>query len=97
MREETGIDGRLVEKLGDVRYWYTRDGKRVLKVVSFFLFRYRSGTVRDDQRRRGRRAPSGSRSTRRPIALAYQGEKRDGRAALSKLRRQRLGCAACSS
>ena len=47
LREEAGIDGRLVEKLGDVKYWYSRDGDRVMKVVSFFLFRYRSGSVRD--------------------------------------------------
>jgi 8-oxo-dGTP pyrophosphatase MutT (NUDIX family) len=47
VREETGVDGTLVEKLEDVRYWYTRDGTRVLKVVSFYLFRYRSGSVRD--------------------------------------------------
>ena len=47
VREETGVRATLVEKLGDVRYWYQRDGQRVLKVVSFFLFRYRSGSVRD--------------------------------------------------
>jgi 8-oxo-dGTP pyrophosphatase MutT (NUDIX family) len=47
VREETGVQASLVEKLGDVRYWYQRDGQRVLKVVSFFLFRYRSGSVRD--------------------------------------------------
>ena len=47
LREEAGIDGRLVEKLGDIKYWYKRDGERVMKVVSFFLFRYRSGSVRN--------------------------------------------------
>ena len=47
LREEAGIDGRLVEKLGDVKYWYSREGERVMKVVSFFLFRYRSGSVRN--------------------------------------------------
>ena len=47
VREETGVEATLVEKLGDVRYWYQRSGERVLKVVSFFLFRYRSGSVRD--------------------------------------------------
>ena len=47
VREETGVDGELVEKLGDVKYWYQRDGKRVFKVVSFFLFRYVRGSVRD--------------------------------------------------
>ena len=47
VREETGVEGELVEKLGDVKYWYQREGKRVFKVVSFFLFRYVRGSVRD--------------------------------------------------
>lgn len=47
VREETGVVGTLIEKIDDIRYWYVRDGMRVLKVVSFFLFRYRSGSVRD--------------------------------------------------
>ena len=47
VREETGLDARLIERVGDVRYFYARDGERVLKVVTFFLFRYRSGSVRD--------------------------------------------------
>ena len=38
VREEAGVDGELVEKLGDVRYWYQRGGRRVFKVVSFYLF-----------------------------------------------------------
>ena len=47
VREETGLDAEPVEKLGDIRYWYSREGERVLKIVSFYLFRYRSGSVRD--------------------------------------------------
>jgi 8-oxo-dGTP pyrophosphatase MutT (NUDIX family) len=47
VREETGVQGTLIEKIDDIRYWYVRDGVRVLKVVSFFLFRYRSGSVED--------------------------------------------------
>ena len=47
VREETGVEGELVEKLGDVKYWYQRGGNRVFKVVSFFLFRYVGGSVRD--------------------------------------------------
>jgi 8-oxo-dGTP diphosphatase len=40
--EETGVAGRLVAKLGDVRYVYTRrGGARVFKVVSFYLLRAR--------------------------------------------------------
>src|SRR3954452_10174916 len=47
VREETGLVAEPVEKLGDVRYWYALEGERVFKVVSFYLFRYRSGSVRD--------------------------------------------------
>jgi 8-oxo-dGTP pyrophosphatase MutT (NUDIX family) len=45
VQEETGANGRLVEKLGDVRYVYTWDGERIFKVVSFFLLRYSSGRL----------------------------------------------------
>jgi 8-oxo-dGTP pyrophosphatase MutT (NUDIX family) len=45
--EETGVEARLVEKLGDVRYVYTWRGERVFKVVSFFLLRYRRGRLGD--------------------------------------------------
>jgi 8-oxo-dGTP pyrophosphatase MutT (NUDIX family) len=45
--EETGVRGRLVEKLGDVRYVYTWKGERVFKVVSFFLVRYSAGRLGD--------------------------------------------------
>src|SRR5258707_12984505 len=44
--EETGVQGRLVEKLGDVKYTYTRsDRVRVFKVVSFFLLRAGRGRL----------------------------------------------------
>jgi 8-oxo-dGTP pyrophosphatase MutT (NUDIX family) len=43
VREETGLEAELVEKLDDIRYWYVRGGERVMKIVSFFLFRYRRG------------------------------------------------------
>jgi 8-oxo-dGTP pyrophosphatase MutT (NUDIX family) len=45
--EETGVEATPVEKLGDIRYVYTWEGERVFKVVSFFLFRYSSGTLGD--------------------------------------------------
>jgi 8-oxo-dGTP pyrophosphatase MutT (NUDIX family) len=45
--EETGVEATPVEKLGDIRYVYTWTGERVFKVVSFFLFRYRSGRLGD--------------------------------------------------
>ena len=43
--EETGVRGRLVEKLGDVRYVYTWSGERIFKVVSFYLLRYSRGRL----------------------------------------------------
>ena len=46
VREETGVEARLVEKLGDVKYTYTRrSGERVFKVVSFFLLRAVRGRI----------------------------------------------------
>jgi 8-oxo-dGTP pyrophosphatase MutT (NUDIX family) len=82
VREEAGIQGELVEKLGDVKYWYARRGERVFKVVSFFLFRYRSGSVRDYQREEVDGAEWVPLEDA-PRLLAYRGEKDMARAALS--------------
>ena len=43
--EETGVHGRLVEKLGDVKYVYTWDGERIFKIVSFYLLRAGRGRI----------------------------------------------------
>lgn len=43
--EETGVEGRLASKLGDVRYVYTWDSERVFKVVSFFLAHAQRGRI----------------------------------------------------
>jgi 8-oxo-dGTP pyrophosphatase MutT (NUDIX family) len=83
VREETGLEATPVEKLGDVRYWYARDGDRVLKVVSFFLFRYRSGRLEDhdDEVEEALWIPL----EEAPERLAYRGEKDIARTALSQL------------
>jgi 8-oxo-dGTP pyrophosphatase MutT (NUDIX family) len=47
VREETGLEATPLEKLGDIKYWYARDGDRVMKIVTFFLFHYRSGRLED--------------------------------------------------
>lgn len=47
VREETGLEAELVDKLGDVTYWYQREGVRVLKKVSFYLFEHRGGSLDD--------------------------------------------------
>jgi 8-oxo-dGTP pyrophosphatase MutT (NUDIX family) len=44
--EETGVEGRLLEKLGDVKYTYTRrGGVRVFKIVSFYLLQAGRGRL----------------------------------------------------
>ena len=85
--EETGLHAELVEKLGDIKYWYVRkwsDGERVFKVVSFFLFRYRSGSLRDYQRAEVDGAEWVP-LAEAPKRLAYRGERDMAKAALSKL------------
>src|SRR5579864_5126311 len=50
--EETGVAGRLVEKLGDVKYTYTRrGGVRVFKIVSFYLLRAGRGRIGEIEER----------------------------------------------
>jgi len=48
VREETGVRADRVTKLSDIKYFYVRnwgDHARVFKVVSFYLFLYRSGRM----------------------------------------------------
>ena len=47
VREETGLVADPLERLGEVRYWYSWRGERILKTVAFFRFRYRSGSIED--------------------------------------------------
>jgi 8-oxo-dGTP pyrophosphatase MutT (NUDIX family) len=50
--EETGVHGHLVEKLGDVKYTYTRSGGvRVFKIVSFYLLRAGRGRLGEIEER----------------------------------------------
>jgi 8-oxo-dGTP pyrophosphatase MutT (NUDIX family) len=84
VREEAGVESRLVEKLGDVRYWYMRDGRRIAKVVSFFLLQYVSGEVTEHDREvedaRWLALEDAARE------LTYKGERDMASRALSRLR-----------
>jgi len=87
VREEAGVDADLVEKLGDVRYFYQRDGQRIFKMVRFFLFDYRSGRVEDhdDEVEEARWMPLEEAAT----ALSYRGEREMVQRALSAISRER--------
>lgn len=47
VREEAGVVAERIADLGEVRYWYRREGRTISKSVVFFLFRYVSGDVSD--------------------------------------------------
>jgi 8-oxo-dGTP pyrophosphatase MutT (NUDIX family) len=83
VREETGVEAELVEKLGDIRYWYRREGERVMKIVAFYLFRYRSGDVADHDHEveEALWIPLDE----APERLAYEGERQMAESALSRL------------
>ena len=89
--EETGVLADPVAKLGDSKYVYTRawgDGKRVFKIVSFYLMRYRSGRINDiapEMRIEVARA-RWVRLDEAPKLLAYKGEKQMARRALEYVR-----------
>jgi 8-oxo-dGTP pyrophosphatase MutT (NUDIX family) len=83
VREETGLVADPVEKLGDVRYWYWRGGDRVFKVVSFWLFRYRTGSVRDHDHEV--ESAEWIPLEDAPELLAYKGERDMAAAALTAL------------
>ena len=94
--EETGVEGRLVEKLGDIRYVYTWAGERVFKVVSFYLLRYRRGRL-------GKLSPRFAHEVAEtrwlpledaPQMLAYKGERDIAQRALEALARSEAGAEA---
>ena len=50
VREETGLEGEVVAKIGEVSYWFTGKAKesepvRIFKRVYFYLVRYLRGEV----------------------------------------------------
>jgi 8-oxo-dGTP pyrophosphatase MutT (NUDIX family) len=73
VREETGAVAELVGKLGEVRYWYRREGRTIPKSVVFFLFSYRSGSLEDhdDEVEQVRWMPLQEAAS----ALSYKGER----------------------
>jgi 8-oxo-dGTP pyrophosphatase MutT (NUDIX family) len=84
VREETGLEGRPLGKLADVRYVYTWEGERIFKVVSFFLLRYRAGRLAPEHAHEvaeARWLPLED----APRLLAYGGERDVARKALAML------------
>lgn len=91
VREETGLTGAPLAKLGDIKYVYVRswgDRQRVFKIVSFYLVRYESGRIDEI-------APEMRIEVKRAVwipleeaarKLAYRGERDMARRALEYLK-----------
>lgn len=51
VKEETGLDGRIIDKIGHIEYFFSlkeEEGtKRYFKIVYFFLMEYTGGSVED--------------------------------------------------
>lgn len=88
VREETGVEGGLGEKLGDVKYTYSRrDGVRVFKIVSFYLLTAGAGRI-DEIEERMRVEVAEARwlpLDEAPRLLAYGGERQMAQRALERL------------
>jgi 8-oxo-dGTP diphosphatase len=87
VREETGCEGRLDSKLGDVKYVYTWEGERIFKIVSFYLVRWRAGRIGAIQPAM-RREVADARwlpLEEAPRLLAYKGEREMAQKALTAL------------
>ena len=48
VREETGIDGRILAPLGTIDFWFTTEQHRVHKTVHHFLLEALGGELSDD-------------------------------------------------
>jgi 8-oxo-dGTP pyrophosphatase MutT (NUDIX family) len=82
VREEGGVEARLVESLGDVRYHYRRRGRLISKRVRFFLFAFTAGspTDHDHEIEEARWLPM----TQAVKQLTYPGERQMVASVLSK-------------
>ncbi|MCL5024443.1 MAG: NUDIX hydrolase [Nitrospirae bacterium] len=49
VREETGLSGKIMDKIGDISYWYyiKDDNAKCRKTVHFYLLEYVSGSTSD--------------------------------------------------
>jgi 8-oxo-dGTP pyrophosphatase MutT (NUDIX family) len=83
VREETGVQARVLEPLGAVRYWYRRGGRRVHKTVHFYLCEFLTGSTADHDHEVDEARWIPLQEARK--ALSYAGERALIERALSKL------------
>lgn len=47
VREEGGVEAKIIGKVGYSKYVYTFQGEKIFKVVTYFLMEYVSGDIKD--------------------------------------------------
>jgi len=45
IKEETGIEGEIVDELGETSYWFVLEGEKYFKTVKYFLVKYTGGEI----------------------------------------------------
>lgn len=48
VREETGLESRVVASLGDIDYWFVADNRRIHKTVHHYVLEVVGGTIGSD-------------------------------------------------
>src|SRR4029450_4078318 len=49
VREETGLSTKILERLGDITYWFSTRGTRHHKTVHFYLLEFLGGNIEDHE------------------------------------------------
>ena len=85
--EETGMAGRSLGKLGDIRYWFNWKGERIFKIVAFFLIEYETGDIGviDEEFRHEVADVQWLPLAEAPDLLAYKGEREMAELAVARL------------
>ncbi|TAL58630.1 MAG: NUDIX domain-containing protein [Bacteroidetes bacterium] len=45
VKEEAGVNGKIIRALNPVTYWYVAEGEKIRKTVYYFLMEYASGDI----------------------------------------------------
>ncbi|MEN2993840.1 MAG: NUDIX hydrolase [Thermodesulfovibrio sp.] len=48
IKEETGVDVKIVDELGEVSYWFVMEDEKYFKTVKYFLAEYVEGQINPD-------------------------------------------------
>lgn len=47
VKEEGGVEAEILDKVGYSKYVYFLNGEKIFKVVTYFLMKYKSGSIKD--------------------------------------------------